>query len=184
MAEENQRILQLFLALILVALLLIAVVIVLQNPSFGKVQTTTSGNTISNSYNNYNYTTNTVNVPQTKTYQNVVYNRDYVVYKKTNDNYVNSNTNTLGDYSSYGNHERTKDFVGSYVDDFYVYVKNNQYEGNYFTVKFYLKDSSGHEDVETVTKYISGKDQVRFLYRDIQFDRYKYSSWRYEVLLG
>ena len=175
MADENQRVLQLFLALILVALLLIAVLIVMQSSSTEKNSYTTS-NTISNSYNTYNYTTNNVNVPSTRTYQNVVYNRDYVVYKKINDG-----SHNLGDYSSYGNHERTKDFVGSYVDNFYVYVKNNQYNGNYFTVKFYLRDSSGHEDVETITKYISGKDQVRFLYRDIQFDRYKYSSWRYEV---
>lgn len=163
--EKDRRIIELFLVLIFVALLLIASLIVLTEN--GK---NSSNEVISNSYNTNTY----IDYPNIPLREKVVYNYDNsVVYKKID--YKDF------DYTSYGEHSRKKDFIGTYIDEFCVYVRNKEQEGNYFKVKFYFEDFFGKEFDESITKYVKTKEKEEFCFRDVQEEKYKYWDWSYKV---
>lgn len=177
--ENRERVIELFLALIFVAILLLAVVFVLTESNNSNQRTV---NTISNSYNTNSYNSyvqkpkkiEPIYLDKTvlrKTY----YEKDYFekkYYEK--ERYL--------DYSSYGKHTQRKDFIGSYVDDFRVYVVNKEFSSGYFKVKFYFEDSSGKKFVETVDHHVRAGEKKEFKFVDVQFEKYKYSDWNYKVI--
>ena len=188
--ENRERIVELLLGLIFICILLLGVFIVMNEPN----KKSSSSNSVSNSYNTYNYNYQ----DQTKrtgyeSSRDVIYVKDvhhlgtYHHYKdydyKDRDyyDYYSRNERSLR-YSSYGKHTREKDFAGSYVDEFKVYVKNQDRKNGYFKVKFYFEDYDGNEFTETVTKYIRAgeREEIRFI--DVQFEKYKYHDWRYKVI--
>jgi hypothetical protein len=85
------------------------------------------------------------------------------------------------DYYSYGNHFKEKTIFNNYRDEFNVYVVNKDYEGGYFEVKFTFCDYYGNCFSESITKYVSSKDKVKFVYLDLQIEKYKYNTWKYVV---
>lgn len=159
--ENQERIVELLLGLIFVSLLLISVIFVLvYDEHEKKTIISTSYNT--NNYNNY--------LVEKETVKPIYVQREYLEKKD------------FLDYSSYGKHFKKKDFVGSYVDEFRIYVTNEDFQNGYFKVIFYFEDYYGEEDSESVTHYIKAGEESEFRFKDIQFERYKYSDWRYEVI--
>ena len=174
--EERERIIELLLGLIFISILLLAVLFVLTSQPVGASTTT-----ISNSYNTNSYNTNTYS-PDKVSDTNTLYvvNRNNVpVYK---DFYYVENSYKKDQYLkyySYGKHTKEKDFIGGYVDKFNVYVRNVDKKSGYFKVKFYFEDYDGKKTTEIVTKYIRAGEKETFT--DVQFEKYKYHDWRYEV---
>lgn len=162
--DIERRTLELFLGLIFVALLMVACVIVLTQDQ------KSASSSVSNSYNVNSYNDYSKEIPASSS---VVYKQTFpVVYKRFYENL---------DYSSYGRHLREKDWIGTYVDEFYVYVINKEDFGRDFKVKFYFEDSRGNEFSETVTHYVRAGEKKKFYFKDVQEERYKYDSWSYKV---
>lgn len=163
--ENDKRIIELLLVLIFMAILLLTCVIVLTQNK----EENSASSVVSNSYN-----TNTYN-----TYPDIPKNE--VVYKYTKPVVYKKFYYDEFDYSSYGEHSREKDFIGTYVDEFCVYVRNQEYEENYFKVKFYFEDYSGEEFDESITRYIKAGEKEKFCFKDVQEEKYKYWDWSYKV---
>ena len=167
--EKRNKIIELFLGMIFIVLLIFVVVFLLYFPDFSQqkpnsqtvVQTATS--TTTNVVNNYYtsqiiYQTTKVFNPETEWRD-----RDYK------------------EYSSYGQHTKEKTFFNNYRDEFDVYVVNNLYETRYFKVYFKFCDYYDNCFVETIEKYVPAREEVRFVYLDIQSEQYKYNNWEYSI---
>jgi len=162
--ENKERIIELFLGLIFIALLLVACAIVLTQDS------KKTSNVISNSYNTNSYN-NYENTPEIiRTTKPVYIEKNYL--EKVD--YL--------DYSSYGKHIKKKDFVGSYVDEFKVYVTNKDFQNGYFKVVFHFENYSGEEFSESITHYIRSGEEKEFRFIDVQFEKYLYDNWYYKVI--
>ncbi len=174
--ENREKVIELFLALIFISILLLAVVFVLTESNDSNQRTV---NTISNSYNTNSYNSY-VQKPIIKEPKKIepIYLKQTVL-KKT---YFEKKDYL--DYSSYGKHTQRKDFVGSYVDEFNVYVVNKDFRSGYFEVKFYFEDYSGKKFVESIDHYVMAGEKEEFKFFDVQFEKYKYSDWWYKVIPG
>jgi hypothetical protein len=87
-------------------------------------------------------------------------------------------------YSRYYESSRlrtSKGILGNDIHRYEVYVKNREYAGGYFNVKFYFEDYYGRMKSESISHYIPAREEKLFLFKDISPDRYKYSAWWYEV---
>ena len=154
---EREKVIEIFLGLILIVLLLIMILL------FAKTsETNNSTITISNSYN-----TNSYNNPLILKNQNY----DYI---KTN--YENKNLR----YISNGEYRRTKVIFGNNINKYNVYVKNKEYAGGYFTVKFYFKDKYGNVKTNSETRYIKPHETRKFSYQKVYDDKTYY--WKYNIV--
>lgn len=165
MESEDRKLIIVFLGLILLVLILIAVLVGLNF----------SGKNYSKS-DSFDIHYNSVeSEPLYTTSNKVVYNPDkygFVVYNRD-----------LWEYSSYGKHSWEKDFVGTYIDEFEVVVKNEEREGNYFEVEFYFEDSDGDIFTENIVKYVRAGEREVFVYKDIQEEKYRYDDWGYKIFV-
>jgi hypothetical protein len=205
---EKERTIEILVVLIFGVLLLLAVIILTGSVSSSyssPVKTTvinnyyTQNNTLSNMNSEYRspnsgnriYTsTNYEPLMQRKVVDNdrivVVYkNRDYWD-EDYNDKYYDNEDifgNRKGEleYSSYTKHFREKNEFGSYVEEFNVYVKNEDSVGGYFQVEFYFENCYGDDFVESLTKYISPGKTEKFRYVDIWYKQRGICDWDYEV---
>jgi hypothetical protein len=186
MEIKETRIIELFLALILIALLL-AVSLNTINKDIH------SQETISNSYNVNSYNTYTQKEPAIKTIPNteIIYlnEKNYPYkddYKKaTSKDYLDCydyEKERDSNYREYSGQNRREDFLGTSVQEYYVYVLNKERTGRYFTVEFKLEDKNGYEDIESVTQYIRAGEKEKFSYKDIQFERNEIVDWSYKVI--
>ncbi len=167
---EKDKIIELSLALAFVGILLIVSIIVL-NDYNKEAQQSLSSQTI-NSYAVYNnYKIEYTVIPQTTNREK----RDYYDYW-IKDIY-NSN------YREYSDQKVRKEFLGNYVQEYYVYILNKERTGRYFTVMFNFEDKNGYEYSESITKYIRAGEKKKFDYRDIQYERNEIVDWDYEVIL-
>jgi competence protein ComGC len=166
--EKDRRIIELLLVLIFVGILLIASVIVIKDNK-KEVQQTAPKVIVNNydSYENYNTEYNIVNNA------NILPSTHYYT-KEEHSNYL--------DYKEYSDQDRREDFLGTYVQEYYVYVLNKERAGRYFTVTFKLEDKNGYEDIESVTQYIRAGEKEKFSYKDIQFERNEIVDWSYEII--
>jgi hypothetical protein len=171
MEIDEKRIIELFLGLIFIALLLIASILVI-NISGNKQTSVQMPNVIQNSYN-----TNSYNQVIQKPVENTVRTSTYVKAY----NFERDSVEKLR-YSSYGEHLRDRAWFDNYKDEFRVYVVNKDYEGEYFKVKFRFCDYYNNCFTETIEKYIPAKEESKFVYLDIQSERYKYYNWEYVVI--
>ena len=195
MNKERERIIELFLGLIFVVLLIMAVIFVLYFPYFNAsgqtgVQTTSyqfptqvQQNVVTNyiTYNNisYNQASDQITIVTIK-------NRDYGNYRNYDYDFSNHKNQSYNEgylkYSSRGEHLKEKIIFNNYRDEFDVYVVNKDYQNGYFKVKFNFCDHYDNCFSETVEKYIQAGKEAKFVYLDVQSERYKYSTWTYEVL--
>ncbi|MFH1801482.1 MAG: hypothetical protein ABH804_01470 [archaeon] len=86
------------------------------------------------------------------------------------------------DYSHRAEKIKTTGVFGNEIARYYVHVKNKDYVGGYFTVKFYFTDKYSRISTETITKYIAPQEEESFFYQNIHEDKYKYSKWEYAVI--
>lgn len=187
MEVKERFAIEVFLGLILIILLIVLVFLFTSFPdtiSNNKEDPKTSqGVSISNSNVLNSFNTNTENhIPKT-TLTNPRYN-----YKSTKPySYKNIYTQQYSEqsrYHSYPEQRFAKGILGNPIDKYYVYVKNLDYKGNYFTVKFYFTDYHGNVKTTQITKYIRPFEERKFFYQDIYHDRYKHRFWTYKVVSG
>lgn len=200
MEKQERFVIEVLLGVILVVFLII--LIFLFTGVSGKTQTST---VISNSYN-----TNTYNSPAPSyssynpsyssyrllttrpSYRNpyskpyIVSNPDYpytnkVYYVKDDIRYTKSDDRYLRYYDR-SQHKTVKSILGTDIDKYEVYVKNRDYIGGYFKVRFYFEDYYGRTSSYSITNYIKPQEEKRFLFKDVSTYDYKYSGWRYEVI--
>jgi len=158
MEMNEKRILEALLGTILIVLLVMMIFLFTTINSTGNTTTTT----ITNSFNTNNY----YSTPQkyspadyTKTKDYDYLNYDYHAYKKT-----------------------AKGILGNEIEDYIVYVKNQDYKPGYFRVKYYFTDYYGDTKTESMTYYIKPKQGREFVYKNIYKDKYKFHDWHYEVI--
>jgi len=163
--EINERkILEIFLAIILVTLLIILIFLFTSPSITGK-----STSTVSDSYNTDSYNTyiSYNKYPTTKTYYKKPYiKKDYYYLK----------------YSDREEHKKYEGMFGNEINRYYVYVKNRDYKGGYFTVKFHFSDYYGKTKIKSIRHYIKPKEERKFFYQSIYSDEYEYYDWDYEVI--
>jgi len=182
--EKDKKIMWIGLALTLIGVLLLAFIII--SIDYKKESPRASTSQIINSYNTY--TINNYQVNQVMGYNTI--NPIVITPVK-----VNCQTRTLDrtryhyeeevnyfDYRYYSGQDSRKGILGSYVQEYYVYVLNKERTGEYFTVVFELEDKNGYEYSESVTKYIRAGEKERFSYRDIQSERNEIVDWDYRVI--
>jgi len=158
MEKREQRILEALLGTILIVLLVIMIFLFISIGNSGNTTTTT----ITDSFNTNNY----YNTPQkySPTYYTKTKNYDYLDY----------------DYNAYK--KKAKGILGNDIEDYTVYVKNQDYKPGYFKVKYYFTDYYGATKTETMTHYIKPKESKKFTYKNIYKDKYKFYDWDYEVI--
>lgn len=86
------------------------------------------------------------------------------------------------DYSHNSERKESTGILGNKITRYYVYVKNKDYVGGYFTVKFHFTDYYGKTSTELITKYIKPQEQEKFFYQTIKEDKYNLYKWDYEVI--
>lgn len=160
---ERERVIEIFLGLILIILIIIMIL------SFTNVQASKSTTTISNSYNTHNTYSNY----PTPTYKPI---KTY-----TSERYPTKDYNYLR-YTSIGNHEKYYGVFGNEINEYKVYVRNREYKGGYFSVKFYLTDYYGKTRTESMTYYLKPHEEKKFVYRNVYSDGKEYKYWRYKVV--
>ena len=179
METRDRRIIEILAGVVFIVLLFLLVFIVI-----GISQPKT---TITNSYNTYTiYST----APQTQPTYAYSYTKPYIVdrgdYARVY--YVPHDFRYAEPYDKYlryyelGRLKESKGLIfGNDIYRYEVDVKNREYVGGYFTVRFYFEDYYGRTKTESITHYIPAKEEKLFLFKDISPDKYKYRAWWYEV---
>jgi hypothetical protein len=83
------------------------------------------------------------------------------------------------DYDDFSRNYIDRGLLGNDIKRNYVYVKNLESQGGYFTVRFYFRDDYGRTKTESMTKHIDANGVERFSYTGIYDDDYRY--WKYSV---
>lgn len=181
--EINQkRVVEIFLAIILVIVLIILILLFTSQSITGKPVST-----VSNSYNTNSYNTNSYNryslsqpSPPLKLYDSTKHMRYYKPYDPYPTYYLKDRKYLT--YKSGAEQRRVVGLLGNDIDKYAVYVKNTDHMGGYFTVRFYFKDYYGQVITKSATHYVKPYEERAFLYKDIYADRYKHHDWTYEVI--
>ncbi len=184
----KDRVVEIFAGLSLIVFLILLVLFVF---AF-----TGQNQTISNSYNinTYNtqpktqkvYTTpiNTYKVYERHTIPSTHSYRPYFISDGrtyiTDAKYTKSTEHSLR-YIDKSYYEKFESVFGTPIEKYIIHVKNREYKGGYFTVKFYFKDYYGKTESETMTKYIPARQEKIFLLKDIN-SKHEYQTWYYEVI--
>lgn len=178
---ENQRKIEgLIIIAFIVFIILVVFILILMFKG-------TSSNTSPNSnpdkssgviYNYYNFTT--INDYRNPYQGKVVYNHDRKVVYNHEENIWGNGREEL-EYSSYSKHIREKNTFGNYVEEFYVYVENEDSVGGYFEVVFYFENCYGDEFTEALTKYIKPGETEKFKYMEIWYKEKGICDWEYDV---
>ena len=184
MEMRDRRIVEILAAITFIALLFLVVFIV--------IGISQPKSTITNSYNTYNI----YPAPRTQyisarpyIYTDTVYAKPYVVdrgdyarvyYIPRDFRYAESYDRYLRYYEE-GRLREIKGIFGTDIDRYEVYVRNKEYVGGYFTVRFYFEDYYGRTKSESITHYIPAREEKLFLFKDISPAEHKYRAWWYEV---
>jgi len=177
---QNERIKELFLGLTLVVFLILLSVLVISisDNSYSQKQS----NIISNSYN-VNSPVNSYQVSQNQQApypKNRVYITDRNVrYTRPSSSYPKS---TYLRYSDHAYQTRKRGILGNDINKYGVYVKNQDYKGGYFTVRYYFEDYYGNVETERITHHINPGKEKQFLLKDVSLYGHDRVSWRYEVV--
>jgi hypothetical protein len=179
METNERRIIEILIGAVFIVLLFLIVFLVVGASGGEKT-------TITNSFNTYTiYST----APQTQPTYAYSYTKPYIVdrgdYARIY--YVPSDFRYAEPYDRYSRYyessrlRTSKGILGNDIHRYEVYVKNREYVGGYFGVKFYFEDYYGRKKSESITYYIPAREEKLFLFKDISPDRYKYRSWWYEI---
>lgn len=191
MTEPNQRrLVEALIGVVFIALLVLIIFLVVGTSGASKT-------TITNSYNTYTIQ------PQptyTKPYTLSTYSKSYLVDRKPyivdkgdyarvyylDRDYRDLRYTDYDDgylrYSDWADHDVVEGILGNDINKYEVTVRNREYAGGYFTVRFYFEDYYGKVHTKSITHYISARDEKRFIFKDISPDPYEYYDWWYEVI--
>ncbi|MBU2562162.1 MAG: hypothetical protein KKF68_00685 [Nanoarchaeota archaeon] len=160
MEKRDQKILEIFLGLILIIMLIIMILLFTSSASTGKTIST-----VTNSYNTYNY----YQRPSTQFY----FQKDC--------NTMEKQIKKPLEYSSRKEIQISKGVFGNEIKSYVVYVKNKEDVGGYFTVRFYFYDYYEGKRSQLTTKYIQPNEEEAFVFKTIKKEPYGYNQWTYEV---
>ena len=179
METNEKRMIEILIGAVFIVLLFLVVFLVIGS-SQSKI-------TITDSYNTYNIYP--AQQAQHLTYPTSNYYKPYIVdrgdYARIY--YVPSDFRYAEPYDRYSRYyessrlRTSKGILGNDIHRYEVYVKNREYVGGYFNVKFYFEDYYGREKSESINHYIPAREEKLFLFKDISPDRYKYRAWWYEI---
>jgi len=174
METNEKRMIEILIWVVFIALLFLVVFIVI-----GSSQ---PKSTITNSYNTYNIYSTTPRTQYVYTKPYIVDRGDYarIYYVPSDFRYAESSDRYLRYYEC-GRLKESKGTFGNDINRYEVDVKNREYVGGYFKVRFYFEDYYGRTRSESITHYIPAKGEKLFLFKDISSDEYKYRAWWYEV---
>jgi len=174
METNERRIIEILIGAVFIVLLFLVVFLVVSASGGEKT-------IITNSFNTYTiYSTPQTQYVSAKPY--IVDRGDYAMGY-----YVPSDFRYAEPYDRYSRYyessrlRTSKGILGNDIHRYEVYVKNREYVGGYFNVKFYFEDYYGREKSESITYYIPAREEKLFLFKDISPDRYKYRSWWYKI---
>jgi hypothetical protein len=175
MEKEEKRILEIFLGLTLIVFLILLAFLVTGVSAAQESNTAISHSYNVNSYNNqapaYTYPVKSY-VTSKPTYPyNLDLRKAYYVDEKVPVRYYD-----------WGDYKRVDGILGNEVDKYRVYVRNDDYVGGYFKVRFHFSDYYGRTSTESMRYYIPPQQEKTFLYQDITGNRYDHYVWRYEVI--
>jgi len=174
---NEKRVTEILLAAIFVVVLIILIILLTSQSIIGKSVPQNSNPQIINSYNTYQ-----TSQPTTRQYSAPIsYSTKYPKYYKVYDARDYEKDKYLR-YKSLGEKSRAQGLFGNDIDNYIIYVKNTEYKGGYFTVKFYFEDYYGKPRYESVTHYIPAHQKRAFIYKDIYADKYKYYRADYEII--
>jgi hypothetical protein len=202
METRERFVIEAFLGLILIVFLLLLVFLVIGISEGKEVSAETSAKTnpsiITNSYN-----TNTYNVQQqpkdlhttaNQRFNDKTYYRDdmarvyYLNSDYYNDDfYDDSSIRNEKDqerylaYEDYSRLDKGEGIFGNDIDNYEVYVRNEDFAGGYFEVTFYMEDYYGRTVKNSEMHYIPALEEGKFLYKDVNPTRYEYRDWWYDV---
>jgi len=192
--DKNHRLaLEAFLGVILIVFIILLIVLFLNIPS-GSAKSSVSNSYNVNSYNSNSYNketccTPTKYVPVTKyvvkkEIQTKIIHTEYRRESKTKHcEWVYTDSEKRPLKFSHKKEIRTyRGAIGNYVDEYVVYVKNEDCVGGYFKVKYTFKDCTGKLKSYTFTEYIGPNSYKKFYYKDIYSDRYTHKFWNYQVI--
>lgn len=104
----------------------------------------------------------------------IYYVKDDLRYTRPSDRYLR--------YDDFGEYRKVYGVLGNPINRYNVYVRNKDYTGGYFKVRFHFTDYYGRTSTESLTRYISPRKESRFVFKDISGNQYKYHDWWYEVI--
>ena len=110
------------------------------------------------------------------------YNPSKTYYRKNYDYYDKYEKNLYIRSTSTGYRERYSGVFGNEINEYKVYVRNREYKGGYFTVKFYLTDYYGKTRAESMTHYLRPHEERKFVYKNVFNDGKEYKYWGYKVI--
>ncbi|MFH1608285.1 MAG: hypothetical protein ABIA78_04080 [archaeon] len=140
-------------------------------------------------YKTISYPTTTKNIylkeknyyPISKNYIYITDKPNYKTYQIIDKTSETQTQRTLK-FTTIAQYEKQKGVFGNDVDNYVVYVKNNDVKGGYFTTTFYFQDYNDREFRQALTHYIGAHEEKKFIYRDIYSDKYKHYNWDYKVV--
>lgn len=165
MEINEKRVTEIFLATILVLLLIVIIFLFTSQSTTGK-----SLSTISNSYNTYYINQDSQTQEYYKPYDSI-YSLESDLDQKR---YLQ--------FKSRSDLIREDRLFGEDIQKYIVYVRNKEYKGGYFTVKFYFEDYYGKETTQSITHYIKPYEEKAFYYKDLYADRYEHYKTYYKVI--
>ena len=186
MEQRERTILEIAVAVVFVAFLVLGSIVIINAGSDSKTETTTT-----NSFNTYNYNTypnaqRSYTTPATKPYIvddgryfRVYHDYDDVIYVRDNARYSDNKR-----YLRYDADSRLRVVDGLFGNDinrYEVYVRNRDYAGGNFKVVFHFEDYYGNVDSHAMTYYVPAREEKLFLLKDASPSRYEYRTWWYTV---
>lgn len=206
MENRDRFVIEVFLGLILIVFLFLLVFFVIgisNNSSTAGSNPTVLLPAVTKNYNSNNYNTYSpervlgtteIHRVSDRSYYNDyydenrarVYYRDYYFYDDNyryngNDACQYENRERYLEYNSFSQLEKDEGVFGNDINNYEVYVRNEDFVGGYFEVTFYFEDYSGKTSKNSEVYYVPAREETKFFYRDVAPTRYKYSSWSYDV---
>jgi hypothetical protein len=190
MEKSEQRVLEALIAFIFLILLILVVVLAVSYYGDGKTtkQTYSSSGTSYAVYSpqksEYRSCSSCgTNCPQPKS-GNVICEEVRVPYTVTTGpsttTYETQSRNIALSYTMRTEEKQHCNIVGRTIKEYYVYVKNTDYQGGYYTVKFYMYDHYGNEQSDSMYEYINPGQERQFRYTQLRED-FSVEDWDYKI---
>jgi hypothetical protein len=103
--------------------------------------------------------------------------RRFCYYERTERNWDNSIH-----YTKDSTENTRRGFLGDYVKEYSVDVKNTERTGKYFTVVFKFEDKDGQRFTQSVTQYLRTGESKKFVYKDLQYEKNEILDWDYTLV--
>lgn len=177
--EKERMILEIIAGVVLVTIIILGSIMVVNASEGTEIK-------IENSFNTYNINTakpSYVRPAYTESYiADRSYSKPYIIDRTYSGKpYIIDDDKRYLRYDSWARNREAEGLFGNSIDNYEVYVQNQDYAGGYFKVIYHFEDYYGNDDSESMTHYIGPREEKRFVFKDISPSRYKYRNWWYEV---